>query len=154
MIALIEYFDAYFRFEGDPDRYKYLWCDDGSFTEYSSGWEYAFYWIFSSSNVKMCAFLFSGVAASIITIIWFDYAIKHSYHLDITSKHLSGRMLFGRKVEIPLEQISFVIVRYKTQLTVVTDSHRFTFRYLKNTEELYTCINKLIAEPQEEKIDK
>ena len=90
---------------------------------------------------------FCGLVFSAILYFWL-----HSYELTITDKRIYGTIAFGKRVDLPVDSVSATatITLFKG-ISVSTSSGSISFLVIKNSNEIYEVINKLIIERQNQK---
>ena len=88
--------------------------------------------------------LFYGSIVSLFVAI-----ILSSYQMVITDKRVYGKILFGRQVDIPLDQISSVsITGLFKGVSVYSDSGKVSFGNIKNYKEMHNVISNLLIARQ------
>jgi len=70
------------------------------------------------------------------------------YELTITDKRVFGKVLFGIRVDLPLDSISSVGTSFLWGVDFGTSSGRIHFKFMKNKSEIHTMINTLLIERQ------
>lgn len=82
----------------------------------------------------------------------FVYLWLRSYELTVTDKRIYGRVAWGKRVDLPVDSISATsTIKFLKGVTVATSSGKISFLVIKNAEEIYNTINKLIIERQQKK---
>lgn len=90
------------------------------------------------------------VALSIIGAL--IYLWLNSYNLTVSDKRVSGEVLFGKKVDLPIDSISATsIISIFKGVGISTSSGRIGFLAIKNSAEIYKIINNLLIKRQEDK---
>lgn len=89
-----------------------------------------------------------GIAILIDIII---YLWLHSYTLTITDKRVFGKVAFGKRVDLPVDSISAISsINLFKGVSVSTSSGKIRFIAIKNANEIYDVINKLLVDRQKE----
>ena len=92
------------------------------------------------------------VAFSLLGLIL--YLFLHSYELIVTDKRIYGKIAWGKRVDLPVDSISAISsVRGIKGVTVATSAGKIKFIILKNANDIYGVINKLLIERQTIKND-
>lgn len=68
--------------------------------------------------------------------------------LTITNKRVVGKASFGKRVDLPLKQISSIGLGIFKRISVASSSGRIHFWLLKNREEVYKELSSLLGELQ------
>ena len=105
------------------------------------GW-YDFNWV---------AGLFVLIAIGLFLIGWLVYYIWSKYELTITDKRVYGKVLFGKRVDLPLDSISAVGTSFLWGVDFGTSSGRIHFKFMKNKNEIHAIISNLLIERQKTK---
>lgn len=92
-----------------------------------------------------------GACLLLAAIIYFG---MKSYSLTVTDKRIYGRTWFGKRVDLPVDSVSAIgtIALFKG-ISVATSSGKISFLLIKNSNEVYQELNKLIVDRQEKKIE-
>ena len=70
----------------------------------------------------------------------------------VTDKRIYGKVAWGKRVDLPVDSVSATAtLRFLKGVSVSTSSGRISFRVIKNYNEIYEIINKLLIERQSEK---
>ncbi|MCM1165046.1 MAG: SHOCT domain-containing protein [Lachnospiraceae bacterium] len=91
-------------------------------------------------------FLF--LAVGVVFVYFYKYK-KPLYEITVTNKRIIGKTPSGKQVELPLNSISAVAKASSNTIAVSTSSGRIAFKGIENSEQIFTEINKLLAERQE-----
>lgn len=83
------------------------------------------------------------VAIAEIIYLWMK-----SYELTITDKRAYGFAAFGRRVDLPVDSISAIGLGWLKSIKITTASGGISFLLIKNRDEMYETISKLIVERQ------
>lgn len=69
--------------------------------------------------------------------------------ITITDKRVYGKDIFGSRVDLPFDMISAVGTNHLLHaISVATASGKIRFLFIRNVEELHTCINDKLIERQ------
>lgn len=72
-----------------------------------------------------------------------------SYEMIVTDKRIYGKVAWGKRVDLPLDSISATaILRIFKGISVSSASGKIRFLLIKNVDEIYNEINKLLIERQ------
>ena len=103
-------------------------------------------------------FGYSGCFLYFIPVVAFTliggllYLWLRSYELTVTDKRIYGKVAWGKRVDLPVDSISATAtIRMFKGVSVSTSSGRISFRVIKNADEIYTIMNNLLIERQQEK---
>lgn len=94
------------------------------------------------STFTLIAFLLFTVAAVLA------FFAMRACELIVTSKRVYGKALFGKRVDLPLDMISSVGSGWFGCVSVATSSGIIRFYLLKNRDEIFSAITKLLLERQ------
>ncbi len=82
------------------------------------------------------------------------YFWLHSYELTVTDKRVFGKVVFGRRVDLPIDSVSATATSSLLKgISISTSSGRISFLYIKNADEIYTVLNNLLIERQQQKVN-
>ncbi len=87
-------------------------------------------------------FLLIGFGLLLIGLLLYLWWAK--YELTITDKRVYGKVLFGIRVDLPLDSISSVGTSFLWGVDFGTSSGRIHFKFMKNKSEIHTIINTLL----------
>lgn len=73
--------------------------------------------------------------------------------ITVTDKRVFGRVAFGKRVDLPMNQISALGRGALGRISVATSSGKINFYLLKNLEEVYQEISTLLNNLQSEKTE-
>ncbi len=76
------------------------------------------------------------------------YLWLKSYELTITEKRAFGFAAFGRRVDLPIDSITAIGLGWLKSIKITTASGKISFKLIKNRDEMYETISKLIVERQ------
>ena len=68
--------------------------------------------------------------------------------LTVTDKRIYGKVGFGRRVDLPLRQVSAIGMGAFSNISVATSSGSLHFWLVKNKDEIYEVISGLLNEMQ------
>ena len=75
-----------------------------------------------------------------------------SYELTVTDKRVYGKVVFGKRVDLPLDSVSATAtIGLLKGVAVSTSSGKISFLAIKNATEIYDTVSKLLVERQQEK---
>ena len=72
--------------------------------------------------------------------------------LAITDKRVYGRASFGCRVELPLDSVTAIGTSFMKGIAITTASGSIKFRCIKNRDEIYDVVSKLLMERQTSKM--
>lgn len=87
-----------------------------------------------------------GVILLIVGLVVFLSMRKVS--IQVTDKRVSGTAAFGRRVDLPMDEISAVGTGALKSLVVSTSSGAIKFAGIENRDEVHAAITKLLTERQ------
>ncbi len=93
--------------------------------------------------VSICCALIAPQILVLIIYFWLK-----SYKLNITDKRAYGFTAFGRRVDLPVDSITAIGLGWLKSIKITTASGRISFLLIKNRDEMYESISKLIVERQ------
>lgn len=96
-----------------------------------------FYYIFAP------CFIFGMLILAAVFYFWMSKC-----RLTITDKRVYGKAAFGKRVDLPLDMISATTTGLFKSVTVATSSGRISFWLVKNRDEVFDMISKLLIERQ------
>lgn len=97
--------------------------------------------------------LFS-LAGLFLIIDCVSYFWLKSYELVVTDKRTYGKVAFGKRVDLPNDSISAIsMVPMFKGVAVATSSGKISFLLIKNADEVYDAVNKLLMARQEKKAE-
>lgn len=71
--------------------------------------------------------------------------------LVITDRRAYGRASFGRRVDLPLDSISAIGMSFMKGIAITTSSGSVKFGCIKNRNEIYDVVSKLLMDRQTER---
>lgn len=88
---------------------------------------------------------------ALITIIFLTIAIAVLYYkafsqeqIIITNKRIYGEMPFGKKFNLPINNISSIELCIMKGITIQSYSNKVKFKMINNNDEIYKVLSKLI----------
>lgn len=101
-------------------------------------------------------FGFYGTAAAYIhygAYIFFILAVPFYFFMNrcsltITDKRVYGKASFGRRVDLPMNQVSSVGLGFANSVAVATSSGKIKFWLLTNKDEIHGALSDLLIEQQ------
>ena len=99
------------------------------------GIEYGYYWFF----IGIFIFLALGIAL---------YTMK--CELIVTDGKVTGKTLFGKRVDLPISQISVAGTGMLNRVSIATSSGSISFYGVTNQNEVFSTISELLMKRQEE----
>ena len=98
-------------------------------------------------------FYFIIPVAALALIGGLIYLWLRSYELTVTDKRIYGKVAWGKRVDLPVDSISATAtISLFKGVSVSTSSGRISFLVIKNADEIYNIMNKLLIERQQAKI--
>lgn len=89
-----------------------------------------------------------GLGMTLIGLLLYTYWSK--YELTITDKRVYGKVLFGIRVDLPLDSISSVGTSFLWGVDFGTSSGRIHFKFMSNKNKIHSTISDLLIERQKE----
>lgn len=106
------------------------------------------YYFNASNIISMLIPLLGGLLITLILWLWLN-----SHKLTVTDKRVYGVIAFGKRVDLPLDSVSSVgYTKFLKGCTVSTSSGKISFLAIKNFENIFEVLNKLLIERQNEKV--
>ena len=99
------------------------------------GIEYGYYWFFIGSFVFV-----------LIGLIF----ISMKFELVVTDSRVIGKTVFGKRVDLPISQVSMVGTGIFKRVSIATSSGLISFYGVSNQNEVFSIISKLLLKRQEE----
>jgi len=100
--------------------------------------------VFSSSEFPNFL-ITSDVCITTAILICF---MMNQYEIVVTDKKVFGKNIFGKSIDLPINQISYLGLGLYNTITVATSSVKIRFLPLKNRQEVYLTISKLLYQNQ------
>ena len=94
-----------------------------------------------TSNISKDVLIVAGVLAILLLIV---YLYCHKIKLVVTDKRVYGKCAFGKQVDLPLDSISAVGIRFFQSIAIGTSSGRIVFSGIKNRDEIHRVISGLL----------
>ena len=105
------------------------------------------YGIIPDDLFKTCPICLAVILLAILAKYWLS-----SYEMVVTNKRVYGKVAWGKRVDLPFDSISATsTIRVFNGLSVSTSSGKINFLLIKNANEMYEEINKLLIERQQMK---
>lgn len=92
--------------------------------------------------------IFFVIAFICVGIAVLTYFIMNKCELSLTDKRVYGKIKFGKRVDLPLNQISSIGQGWFKSLAIATSSGTIKFWLLNNRQEVFTELSKLLSEFQ------
>ena len=121
-IAFIVCFIVATAFGGSP-----LWAFEGI--------EYGYYWFF--------------IGIIVFVIVGFVFAAM-PFELTVTDSRVVGKTLLGKRVDLPISQISATGTGIFNRVTIATSSGAINFYGVTNQNEVFSAVSELLLKRQEE----
>lgn len=105
-------------------------------------WEFdrvTWVWIVEIAYIAVPAFLL---------FFFFPSLTVNKCELTITDKRVYGTVIFGKRVDLPLDSVSAVGTSAFHGITIATSSGRISFIGIKNRNEIHEVVSKLLVERQ------
>lgn len=99
------------------------------------GMKYGYYWFF----IGIFIFLVLGIAL-----------LNMKFELIVTDGKVVGKTLFGKRVDLPISQISAVGTGIFNRVSIATSSGAINFYGVINQNEVFSAISELLLKRQEE----
>ena len=102
-----------------------------------------FKWYILTTLIPLVAMTILGV----LIYVWL-----RSYELTVTDKRVYGKIQFGKRVDLPVDSVSATAtIQLLKGVSVSTSSGKISFLAIKNANEVYSIINNLLIERQQNK---
>ena len=88
----------------------------------------------------------------ILTSVFLNYMMSKC-EITVTDKRVIGKVNFGKRVDLPLNQISAVAQGMLSSIAVATSSGRIHFWCIENRDEVFDELSNLIRNFQIQKTD-
>lgn len=69
----------------------------------------------------------------------------------VTDKRIYGTTYFGKRVDIPLDSVSAIAVKYHHVVSASSSSGKISFALIENSDEIHKCISDLLIARQAQK---
>jgi len=80
------------------------------------------------------------------------YFWLRSYEMTVTNKRVFGKVAWGKRVDLPLDSVSAISTTSLLKgISVSTASGRISFLLVKNSDDIYRIMNKLLLARQQAK---
>lgn len=114
---------------------------------YSSFADYFEHHTYPFDNLHM--FLVYGGVLCILVSLFMNWLMSGK-EMIITSNRVIGRASFGKRVDLPISQISAVALSNFDRIMVATSSGKIHFWLLENRADVYDALNSIIGKVQVE----
>lgn len=125
----------------------YLWDSMIPYCRYSyfdTGEEYATQIFLENELVTSLLILGSGVVFCVLLFLLLNF-----YKITVTNNRIYGRLAFGKRVDLPIDFVTAISkIRALKGISVSSSSKKTKFLLVKNADEIYNEINKLLIERQ------
>ncbi len=88
------------------------------------------------------------IAGAFLVIAILTYLIMNNCEIIVSNKKVSGKIKFGKRVDLPINQISSVGQGWFKSITVATSSGIIRFWLLENRQEVFSVISNLLSQIQ------
>lgn len=89
--------------------------------------------------------------AAMIVIGGLLFLWLRSYELTVTDKRVYGKVAWGKRVDLPVDSVSATAtISLFKGVSVSTSSGKISFLAIKNANEIYEAVSKLLVERQQE----
>lgn len=103
-------------------------------------------------NYSLVSILLFTLGYLIIIIGVFIHKLLSTYKLTVTNRRVYGVVKFRKRVDLPMDSISSVsITPWSKGCSISTSSGNINFLGMKNYQNIYECLNRLLIERQEKK---
>ena len=99
------------------------------------GMDYGYYWFFI------------GIAIFVVLGLIFS---SMKFELIVTDGRVTGKTLFGKRVDLPISQISVAGTGMFNRVSIATSSGAINFYGVTNQNEVFSTISELLMKRQEE----
>ena len=144
-----EYEDEYGRFWEDYVSYQDTENMDCDYLDHSNSFSYGWYHFWNHDNARYWFYLpfFGSALIGGLIYLWLK-----SYSVTVTDKRVFGKVVFGKRVDLPVDSISSTAtIGLFHGVSVATSSGMVKFLLIKNANEIYETISKLVIDRQPNK---
>ena len=122
-----------------------IYFSDGHFTDswYSNGFLTEYFVDFGMGAVY---FHYGAFLVFIICAVF--YFMMNRCSLTITDKRVYGKASFGRRVDLPMNQVSSVGLGFANSIAVATSSGKIQFWLLENKNDVHKALSDLLISQQ------
>ncbi len=104
------------------------------------------WWLWYDGEEEL-AFLF--VFCPILLLVGILLILGGKNEITVTDKRVFGKDIFGSRVDLPFDMISAVGTnQFLHGISVASAAGRIRFLYIRNAEEIHTCINEILMKRQ------
>ena len=137
-----EYYNDYYNYNIQECKMNCRKAKSDNIFEYTVASSLFTYYLFRNTMVLL----------AFILVIGLIYFWLHSYELTVTNKRIYGKVAWGKRVDLPIDSVSAIAtIRILKGISISTSSGRISFCVIKNVDEIYEVINKLLMERQQGK---
>ncbi len=97
------------------------------------------------ATMSFCMLMMAAVCVLISIFLWLFWRCE----LTVTNKRVYGKAAFGKRVDLPLKQISSLGMGIFGRVSVSTSSGHISFWLLENKEEIFAAISELVGNFQD-----
>ena len=91
---------------------------------------------------------FGSIGIALIVFERIFYAIMHNCRITVTDRRVIGMASFGKRVDLPINQISAIGKAIFSSLAVGTSSGKIRFGFLLNRDEIFEALGNVISNLQ------
>ena len=102
-------------------------------------------------EIMIAIFIYLGIV--LIAFGFFFNLMMSKCAITVTDKRVIGKANFGKRVDLPLNQISAVAQGMFSSIAVATSSGRICFWFLENRDNVFDSLSDLIRDYQIQKAD-
>lgn len=93
--------------------------------------------------------IFAVLTAVLFLVFVLARFFLRNYDMTVTNKRVYGKIKMGNQVDLPLDSISAISkISFMYGISVTSSSGQIKFYGIKNWDEMYSAINKLLIERQ------
>ena len=85
---------------------------------------------------------------SVFIVLGLFFMILFRGELIVTNSKVTGKTIFGKKVNLPINQISTIATGIFKRITIATSSGSVSFYHVANKEEVCSAVSDLISKNQ------
>ena len=105
------------------------------------------YYLFAGFKWTAAPYIFYG-SCLFASIAYFFHLMLNRCSLTVTDKRVYGKASFGRRIDLPVNQISSVGIDILDSVAVATSSGKIKFWLLINKTEIHNAISELLINQQ------
>jgi len=137
--AYREYSHARYDFEDiHPSAYSFVKCKLTDFNNFDQIW-------------NLVGLDYFGVSLALLPLLLISpliYFWLHSQSLTVTDKRVYGKAAFGKRVDMPINQVSSIGMSLFKGISVGTSSGSVKFKLVKNRDEIHYALGELLVTNQ------